>query len=121
MFRWGIGASTLVLAAFILGLPWGIIGVAIAYAIASVLLFYPNFAIPFRLIDLPFLQLLKVLWLAVLTSSLMCIVLIGFQVDFSVISLQYFCVDVVCGFWYYCLCCHKLDDQSVELGENYGI
>jgi len=52
MFRWGIAAGVLIIFAFIIGLQWGIVGVATAYAIASLILVYPNFAIPFRLINL---------------------------------------------------------------------
>ena len=61
MFRWGIGSGIVVTIAFIIGLRWGVVGVATAYAIISFILFYPNFAIPFRLINLKFVYLLKVL------------------------------------------------------------
>lgn len=62
LFRWGIIAGTLMMVGFIIGLQRGIVGVAAAYAIVSIGLAYPNFAIPFRLIDLPIRQLGGVLW-----------------------------------------------------------
>ena len=40
--------------AFVVGLRWDVEGVTVAYAVASLLLVYPNFAIPFRFIDLRF-------------------------------------------------------------------
>jgi lipopolysaccharide exporter len=61
MFRWGLASGLLCVLSFIVGLRWGIIGVSGAYAVAGVILFYPNFAIPFRLIHLNFRSLLDVL------------------------------------------------------------
>ena len=52
MFKWGIAAGLLIIPAFAIGLQWGIRGVATAYAVASLLLFYPGLAIPFRLVGL---------------------------------------------------------------------
>jgi O-antigen/teichoic acid export membrane protein len=52
MFKWGIGAGLLVIPAFWIGLQWGVVGVAASYAIASMLLFYPGLAIPFRFVGL---------------------------------------------------------------------
>ncbi|MBL8292426.1 MAG: MOP flippase family protein [Bryobacterales bacterium] len=54
MFWWSLAAVAVVGPAFLLGLPWGIYGVAGAYAVATVLLVYPGFAVPFRLIDFRF-------------------------------------------------------------------
>jgi len=54
LFRVGMITSSLVILAFVIGLRWGIVGVAAAYAIATVVCLYPNFAIPFHLIGLRF-------------------------------------------------------------------
>ncbi len=68
MFRWGIFSVIIVAVSFVTGLRWNVEGVAIAYAIASLLLTYPSFAIPFRLIDLKvgrlFKELSLVFWAA---------------------------------------------------------
>jgi O-antigen/teichoic acid export membrane protein len=45
---WGL----LIVLSFVLGLPWGILGVTASYALMFLLLTYPAFAIPFRLIGL---------------------------------------------------------------------
>jgi PST family polysaccharide transporter len=76
MFRWGIGSGMITLAAFISGLPWGVTGVATAYAISSFILFYPGFLIPFRLINLKFIRLLMAVKPALLGSGLMLAVLV---------------------------------------------
>jgi PST family polysaccharide transporter len=77
MFRWGIVSGFLMLSAFVIGLQWGIIGVAIAYAIADLIWTYPSFAIPFRLIHLRVRELVMVLLRPLLASLLMLTVLLG--------------------------------------------
>ena len=59
LFRWGLFSVTIVTIGFVIGLRWNIEGVAIAYALVSFLLIYPNFAIPFRLIDLKLSYFIK--------------------------------------------------------------
>ena len=59
MFRWGIFSVAVSAAAFVIGLRWNVEGVAVAYAIATTLLRYPGFAIPFRLIDLKVSRFLR--------------------------------------------------------------
>jgi len=71
MLRFGIVASALVILAFIVGLSWGIVGVAVAYAVATFLLAYPNFAIPFRLFDLPIRALMQTLWPSLMYALIM--------------------------------------------------
>ncbi len=79
MLRWGIGAGILMIIAFLIGLQWGIVGVASAYAIASLTLTYPSFAIPFRLIDLPMRDLGLVVWRPLVASLIMLGVLLGLK------------------------------------------
>jgi PST family polysaccharide transporter len=61
IFLWGIGSGIFVTMAFVIGVQWGVVGVAVAYTIVGTILFYPNFIIPFRLIELKFRELIKVL------------------------------------------------------------
>lgn len=58
MLRWTVFALSVVATSFAVGLIWEIEGVAVSYAIASFLLVYPLFAIPFRLIGLRFTSFL---------------------------------------------------------------
>ena len=53
MLRWSVGATVVLVASFMAGARFGAVGVAVAYALSYlVLLLYPCFLIPFRLIDL---------------------------------------------------------------------
>jgi len=68
-FRWGAFAATLYVASFVVGLRWGIEGVAICYAIVWALLMVPGFAIPFRLVGLSGSKFFGALW-PILQASL---------------------------------------------------
>lgn len=75
MFRWNTLFSVVLVAGFVAGLPWGIMGVAAIYAVLSFLLAIPTLAIPFRLIGLR----LTALWesvrlIAVSTAAMAAVV-----------------------------------------------
>lgn len=74
---WTVGAGLLIVLSFVLGLPWGIIGVTASYAIMFLLLTYPAFAIPFRLIGLEVRDLGRVLWRPAVCSLVMYAVVAG--------------------------------------------
>ena len=74
MFRWGTLFSAVLVAGFVAGLPWGIMGVAAIYAMLSVLLMIPSLAIPFRLIGLPLTALWKSIQLITVTTAAMAAV-----------------------------------------------
>jgi len=59
LFRWGLIGGTIYIISFVVGLRWGPFGVAVAYTVAGLLLWYPNWSIPARLIDLNVLTMLK--------------------------------------------------------------
>lgn len=74
MFRWGIFSSIIVVSAIFIGLQWGINGVAVCYALATLLLIYPSFAIPFKLIDLKFTDFVLNLKEETATSLIMFVI-----------------------------------------------
>jgi PST family polysaccharide transporter len=76
LLRWEIGASTLIIVSFVIGLNWGVLGVAAAYAIAFLILVYPSFAISFSLIDLRVRQLGDVLWRPMVCSLMMAVAVV---------------------------------------------
>ncbi len=57
MFKVGGTACVLYVISFLVGLPWGIRGVAFSYSICIALMFLPSLYIPFRLIDLRLINL----------------------------------------------------------------
>jgi len=65
-----IGSVTYVLA-FVIGIRWGIMGVAWSYAIGNLVLWYPCWRIPGRLIDLSFSEMVRSLSPAFLCASAM--------------------------------------------------
>lgn len=73
LFRWGVFTGILSVGAFMIGLHWGVIGVATAYAILSALLVLPNFIIPFRFINLRLRQIGVVLMRPVVASLVMAV------------------------------------------------
>jgi O-antigen/teichoic acid export membrane protein len=77
MFRLGIviGLSTIV--AFVIGLRWGIVGVAIAYAVVTGIFIYPNLAIAYQLINLSIWDLGKSIYRPFLSSLVMLFVVLG--------------------------------------------
>lgn len=82
LFRWGVGSGIFTIIAFIIGLRWGIVGVAAAYAAVSLGLSYLSLAIPFRLIDLKVTSLLKVLGYPTINSLIMAVVILSFNILF---------------------------------------
>jgi PST family polysaccharide transporter len=56
MFKWGIFSSILYVGGFLIGIIWGVIGVAVSYLLVTYLLVYPVFAIPFKLINYRFIK-----------------------------------------------------------------
>ena len=54
MFYWNLVVSTATVLSFIVGVQWGVLGVAIAFTIRGYLLHYHGIVIPGRLIDLSF-------------------------------------------------------------------
>jgi PST family polysaccharide transporter len=58
-FIWGVAEAVVIYSSFLVGIQWGVMGVAVAYAAANGLLLVPNLAVPFRLIHLPIRDLLR--------------------------------------------------------------
>ena len=71
LLRWGLIASTVFVAGFALGLPWGIVGVASSYAITTALLIVPVFVVPFRLAGITLGALWAAVWPALKCSAAM--------------------------------------------------
>jgi O-antigen/teichoic acid export membrane protein len=78
-FRWTIVSSGIYLLSFVLGLRWGIFGVASCYAVAWTLMMVPSFLIPFRLIGLSGAEFARTLWPTVGYSAAMAAVAGGWR------------------------------------------
>lgn len=73
-FRWAMFASPMYVLSFVVGLRWGIVGVAFCYACVWTLLMVPSFLIPFRLVQLSGMTFLRTLWPTAWMSLVMTLV-----------------------------------------------
>jgi PST family polysaccharide transporter len=71
LVRWGVASSITVLCAFLIGLNWGIEGVAAAYLVVSVLLVYPAFAIALHPIGLGLTDVVVETWRPLVAAAAM--------------------------------------------------
>lgn len=79
MFRWGLFASPVTVLSFVVGLPWGVKGVGISYAISTALIAYPLFLIPSRLIGLSLLELWRAVQPIALATGCMFVVVVPIE------------------------------------------
>jgi O-antigen/teichoic acid export membrane protein len=78
-FIYGTVTGVMAVGAFIVGLRWGVNGVAAAYSIFVAVTLFPCLAIPFHLMGLRFIEFLRALSTIALASAIMCGALIGVQ------------------------------------------
>lgn len=88
MFRWSVVASIIRIVAFVIGLRWGALGVAIAYALTTFALLYHNFSIPFSLINLKTSTLFNALREPTLYTFIMLLVIVVWQFTLSEIKIN---------------------------------
>lgn len=69
--RWGVFTNLFVIAGLVIGLQWGIVGVAAGFTVTTLLLSYHSFAVPFKLIEMRVGELVRALQPTALCSLLM--------------------------------------------------
>lgn len=79
LFIWGIVTGIVYVSGFLIGIQFGVIGVAVSYLITTLIFLYPVFAIPFRFIELKTKIFFKSLGPIFLSSIIMLLV------DFSLL------------------------------------
>lgn len=111
LLKWGIFSGLIAIASFIIGLQWGILGVAISYAVAVAVLTYPNSAIPYRLIELKVKDSLNVLWRPALCALIMAIVVsvVNEQLSSILSDWKLLMVDILVGLTAYCIVSLKIN------------
>jgi O-antigen/teichoic acid export membrane protein len=88
LFRWQIFASICYVLSFIVGLRWGIMGVATSYAIVWTALMFPSFAIPLHLIGLPPKTFFGALWPTTWHSLVMAAVAGAWMYGLRLVGIQ---------------------------------
>jgi lipopolysaccharide exporter len=79
LFRWSVFSGTLMVAAYVVGLAWGVLGVVAAYAIVIVLLTPVAYILPFRLIEMRWRDFAAALVPYVAATSVMVAFVLGLQ------------------------------------------
>jgi hypothetical protein len=88
LFKWGLGASTLMTVGFAIGLWWNITGVAVSYVIVNALLCYPLFRIPLGLIGLPVAAFARALIPYLVATALMTTVVVVLKILLAAHGVQ---------------------------------
>lgn len=79
LMKWGMAATSVNLVCFIVGARWGALGVAWAYLVAALILFYPSWYFPGRLIDLKPSGVIKNLSGPTAIAIMMVLALVGLR------------------------------------------
>nr|WP_265583574.1 polysaccharide biosynthesis C-terminal domain-containing protein [Synechocystis salina] len=116
MFKWGIIAGLIVIFALIVGLQWGINGVALSYAVVSIfILSCPNYAIPFKLIDLSMLRFFESLWPPFICSLIMLGTILSLKFFLqSLSSAMILGILVPVGVMVYLICSWFINRQQLQ-------
>jgi O-antigen/teichoic acid export membrane protein len=96
MLWWAIFSGTLSIFGLIIGLRWGVVGVATGYLMALTLLTYPGFAIPLRLISLRLVDLLTELFPYAAGTFIMILSVLGFRFALERFGFGYLFVLFAC-------------------------
>ncbi len=76
-FRWNLVINVSAVAAFAMGAQWGVLGVAIAYAIHQYVFWYPSIRIPGALIGVSFYDFVRSISGVIACSALMATAMLG--------------------------------------------
>jgi lipopolysaccharide exporter len=88
LFRWSVFSGTLMIAAYVVGLAWGVLGVVAAYAIVIVLLTPVAYILPFRLIEMRWRDFVAALVPYVAATSVMVAFVLGLQWVLRTVSVD---------------------------------
>ncbi|MBN2396502.1 MAG: MOP flippase family protein [Candidatus Atribacteria bacterium] len=116
MLKWGIFAGIFRVFAFIIGLQWGVIGVASSYVISTSLLLYPGWTIPGRLINMRFTEMLKNLSATIYCSTIMGLAVwaLGFFILKGMSPLWILVIQITFGAFQYIVLIHILKVKAFK-------
>jgi len=99
MFRWGVFTGFVMVGGFVIGLNWGVIGIAVSYLITTLLLLYPVFAIPFKLIELRFGNFINNFSSIAIICLTLLVLIIGLKYILSgaLIDVYVLVILILCG------------------------
>ncbi|GJQ63918.1 MAG: lipopolysaccharide biosynthesis protein [Melioribacteraceae bacterium] len=115
-FRWGLFTAGTYGLSYVIGLNWGIMGVALAYLIANIVIIYPGLAIPFKYFDCKVSELFLNLKESILLSVGMMIFLflIKYLLVGAVSNLVLFIILVISGAGFYILMSYIFNKHNLK-------
>ena len=114
MFHFGIVAGVIRIVGFIIGLRWGVIGVAVSYAVSQVVITPYSWTVAGRLIGVSFLQMVKSFQGPLLCATAMGIIVwtLGLILSSEWPAWGYLAVQIPAGFAAYVLFVHLFKVQA---------
>ncbi|MGP0593511.1 MOP flippase family protein [Nitrospira sp. T9] len=121
MFRWGVVAGIYICLAFVIGIQWGLLGLAIAYMAAVWSLTWFNFSIPGRLISMKFRDVVSAVQQNLISAILMAAAIFALDLVISpnANSIQRLGIEVPFGVIFYFCTIHFLN--PIAFGELHKI
>lgn len=115
-FRWGLITGVIFVTAFVIGLRWGVFGVAVGYLIANVITIYPGLVIPFKLIDLQVGEFVLSFGKTFIISLAMFILIYAIKILLInyLTSVELFIILVVSALFFYIPVSFKFNRQKVD-------
>ncbi len=116
MFRWGFASGVIRISAFVIGVQWGIVGMAAAVVISGLILWIPSWVIPGRLIDLRFGEMVKNLLPVFLCAVMMGVFVaaVGLVIPGNWPAAAELMVQVLAGIGCYAALVHVCRIQAYE-------
>jgi O-antigen/teichoic acid export membrane protein len=117
MLKWGIFSGSIYVVSFLVGLRWGVLGVATSYTLFGyVILWYPGWTIPGRLIQLHFRDMVKNISGVFAVASMMGAVvwLVGILLPQNWHHCQYLLVQIPLGFFLYAGLAHVFQLKAYQ-------
>jgi lipopolysaccharide exporter len=107
-------SSLFIIPAFIIGLKWGLIGIATSYLIANLIVFYPSLYIPYKLIELKFKEIINEISIVFYPSIIMVITIFILKLFFTHISLLSLLILILGGILVFTTIAWKLNFEKIK-------
>jgi O-antigen/teichoic acid export membrane protein len=98
-FTMGIITSFVCVLSFIIGIQWGIMGVALSYAVANLIVWYPTWSIAGRLINLTFIEMITIIMPGFFCALVMgaCVWCVGLILPVGMAHWKYLVIQIPVG------------------------
>ena len=99
LLKWSVVFGLAITLAFVASVHWGVVAVASAYALMSLILFYPASAIAFHLINMRFSELITAIKLPALATTIMvlAVVSVGLALPTAIENAYLLAIQVAVG------------------------